>query len=113
MAVAGVIQFLREHVVRVELETTTDTQLLKRFIADRDEAALATLVRRHGAMVWGVCKRVLYQDQDAEDAFQATFVVLIRKAASIRPPSMLGNWLYGVAHQISVKARAMNAKRLS
>jgi RNA polymerase sigma factor (sigma-70 family) len=113
MAVASVLQFLREHVARAELETTTDAQLLKRFIADRDDAAFTTLLCRHSTMVWGVCKRMLGQDQDAEEAFQATFVVLIRKAASIHPPSMVGNWLYGVAHQISLKARAMNAKRMS
>lgn len=112
MAVARVVQMLRERVVRAELETTTDAQLLQWFIAERDEAAFAALVRRHGAMVWGVCQRILRQDQDAEDAFQATFIVLLRKAASIHPPSMLGNWLYGVAHQVSVKARAMNAKRM-
>jgi RNA polymerase sigma factor (sigma-70 family) len=87
--------------------------LLQRFIATRDESAFALLVRRHSVMVWGVCKRVLGHDQDAEDAFQATFTVLVRKAASIRPQSLLGNWLYGVAHQVAVKARAMNAKRMS
>jgi RNA polymerase sigma factor (sigma-70 family) len=113
MAVAGVVQFLREQVVRAELETVTDAQLLQRFIAERDEAAFAALVRRHAAMVWGVCKRVLGHDQNAEDAFQATFMVLVRKAASIRPQSLLGNWLYGVANQVAVKARAMNAKRMS
>jgi RNA polymerase sigma factor (sigma-70 family) len=113
MAVARVVQFLREQAVRAELETVTDAQLLQRFIAKRDESAFALLVRRHSAMVWGVCKRVLGHDQDAEDAFQATFTVLLRKAASIRPQSLLGNWLYGVAHQVAVKARAMNAKRMS
>jgi RNA polymerase sigma factor (sigma-70 family) len=113
MAVAGVVQFLREQVVREELETVTDAQLLQRYVAERDEAAFASLVRRHAAMVWGVCKRVLGHDQHAEDAFQATFMVLVRKAASIRPQSLLGNWLYGVAHQVAVKARAMNAKRMS
>src|SRR5262249_11436145 len=113
MAVAWVVQFLREQVVRAELETVTDAQLLQRYVAERDEVAFAALVRRHSAMVWGVCKRVLSHDQDAEDAFQATFTVLVRKAASIRPQSLLGNWLYGVAHQVAVKARAMNARRMS
>src|SRR5262245_44522704 len=113
MALAGVVQFLREQVVRAELQTVTDAQLLQRFIAERDEAAFAALVRRHAAMVWGVCKRVLGHDQNAEDAFQATFMVLIRKAASIRPPGLLGNWLYGVAHHVAIKAHAMNAKRMS
>jgi RNA polymerase sigma factor (sigma-70 family) len=62
-------------------------------------------------MVWGVCRRVLNHHQDAEDAFQATFLVLVRKAASIRPREMVANWLYGVARQTSLKARAMAAKR--
>src|SRR5260370_7107852 len=62
-------------------------------------------------MVWGVCRRVLRSHQDAEDAFQATFLVLVRKAASIRPREMVGNWLYGVAHQTALKARATRAKR--
>jgi RNA polymerase sigma factor (sigma-70 family) len=113
MAVAGVVQFLREQVVRGELETVTDAQLLQRFVAQSDEAAFAALVRRHAAMVWGVCKRVLGHNQNAEDAFQATFMVLTRKAASIRPPGLLGNWLYGVAHHVAIKAHAMNAKRMS
>jgi RNA polymerase sigma factor (sigma-70 family) len=112
MAALGVVQFLREQAVRAELETVTDAQLLQRYIAEHDEVAFAALVRRHAAMVWGVCKRVLRHDQNAEDAFQATFMVMVRKAASIRPQSLLGHWLYGVAHQVAVKARAMNAKRM-
>src|SRR4029453_8606218 len=74
-----------------------DGELLGRFIEWRDEAALAALVTRHGPMVWGVCRRLL-SHHDAEDAFQATFLVLVRKAPSIVPREMVGNWLYGVAH---------------
>src|SRR5260370_41205547 len=66
-----------------------------------------------GVNAYGVCKRVLGHDQNAEDAFQATFMVLLRKAASVRPQSLLGHWLYGVANQVAIKARAMNAKRMS
>lgn len=90
---------------------SSDKQLLERFVAHRDEIAFECLVRRHGAMVFGVCQRVLNQRQDAEDAFQATFLVLVQKAASIRKPELLGNWLYGVACRIARKARGRVAKR--
>jgi RNA polymerase sigma factor (sigma-70 family) len=89
----------------------TDRQLLERFVRQRDEVAFAVLVQRHGPMVWGVCRRLLDHAQDAEDAFQATFVVLLRKAGSIAKPELLGNWLYGVACRIARKARAEAARR--
>jgi RNA polymerase sigma factor (sigma-70 family) len=89
----------------------TDGNLLDAYISRRDEAALSTLVQRHGPMVWGVCRRVLANYHDAEDAFQATFLVLVRKATSIKPKEMVANWLYGVAHQTALKARAMVCKR--
>ncbi|HJT77964.1 MAG TPA: sigma-70 family RNA polymerase sigma factor, partial [Gemmataceae bacterium] len=88
-----------------------DAALLERYLACRDEAAFAALVRRHGPMVFGVCRRVLSNEADAEDAFQATFLVLATKAASIRPRGMVGNWLYGVARNIALKAKAMTRKR--
>jgi RNA polymerase sigma factor (sigma-70 family) len=88
----------------------TDAQLLDWFIEHRDEAAFTALVRRHGPMVWGVCRRLL-DHHDAEDAFQATFMVLVRKAAAIRPREMVGNWLYGVAHQTALHARRTAARR--
>jgi RNA polymerase sigma factor (sigma-70 family) len=88
-----------------------DAHLLDRYVADRDEVAFEALLRRHGPMVLGVCRRVLRNDADAEDAFQATFLVLVRRAASVRPRGLVGNWLYGVAYRTSLKARAMNAKR--
>jgi RNA polymerase sigma factor (sigma-70 family) len=89
----------------------TDGQLLEHYIVSREESAFAALVCRHGPMVWGVCRRVLDSHQDAEDAFQATFLVLVRRAASVMPRDMVANWLYGVAHQTALKARATTARR--
>jgi RNA polymerase sigma-70 factor (ECF subfamily) len=88
----------------------TDGQLLESFVRQRDGAAFEALVRRHGPMVLGVCRRVLRNHHDAEDAFQATFLVLVRKAASIVPREMVANWLYGVAHRTALKARTMLAR---
>jgi RNA polymerase sigma factor (sigma-70 family) len=89
----------------------TDSQLLTCFIAQRDEAAFATLLRRHGPMVWGVCRRVVGSQHDAEDAFQATFLILVRKAASLISRELLANWLYGVAHRTALHAKTTNVRR--
>ena len=108
---SGVLDHLRRTVLLRDGAGLTDGQLLEDYLGRRDEAALAALVRRHGPMVWGVCRRVLRSHHDAEDAFQATFLVLVRKAASIMPREMVANWLYGVAHHTALKARATTAKR--
>src|SRR5437660_12158469 len=105
-----VFQTLREAVPSSEAASRTDGQLLRSYIRSREEAAFAALVQRHGPMVWGVCRRVLGSDHDAEDAFQATFLVLVRKAASIVQREKVANWLYGVAHHTARKARATAAK---
>src|SRR5947209_1042933 len=109
--VSAIIHHLRRTVLPRGGADLTDGQLLEDYISRRDEAALAALVRRPGPMVWGVCRRVIRNYHDAEDAFQATFLVLVRKAASIASPELLANWLYGVAHQTALKARATTAKR--
>jgi RNA polymerase sigma factor (sigma-70 family) len=106
-----VIQHLRSVTLRQDGAGLTDRQLLDCFIERRDEAAFSALVQRHGQTVWGVCRRMLRNHHDAEDAFQATFLVFACKAASIIPREMVPNWLYGVAYRTALKARTMNAKR--
>jgi HlyD family secretion protein len=89
----------------------TDAQLLERFLRERDEAAFELLMWRHGPMVFGVCRRVLHHQQDAEDAFQATFLTLARKGASIGKRESLSGWLYMVAYRIALRARSRSARR--
>jgi RNA polymerase sigma factor (sigma-70 family) len=105
------MQMLRRVAARHARDEQADAQLLARFVRQRDEAAFEVLVHRHGPMVWSVCRRLLTQPEDAEDAFQAAFVVLLRRAGSIRDGSLLGNWLYGVAYRVAVRARARAARR--
>jgi RNA polymerase sigma factor (sigma-70 family) len=95
------------------LAALDDRRLLERFLADRDEAAFEALVRRHGPLVLGVCRRVLRHAHDAEDAFQATFLVLACKAGSIARRDALPAWLYGVAYRVASRARAAAERRRS
>ena len=94
-----------------EWQNRTDAELLTEYARQGSELAFAALVHRHGPMVWRICWHRLRHYQDAEDAFQATFLVLARRAADIRPPEMLANWLYGVARQTAHKASLMAARR--
>ncbi len=105
------IQHLRRVALLGDGAGLTDGQLLSYFIERQDDAAFAALVRRHGPMVWGVCRRVLRNVHDAEDAFQATFLVLARKAASVLPREKVANWLYGVAWTTAHRAKVTAAKR--
>jgi RNA polymerase sigma factor (sigma-70 family) len=90
---------------------TSDAELVAAFLERRDQAALTALIHRHAAMVWGVCRRLLRDHHDAEDAFQATFLVLVRKAATIRRTDCVAPWLHGVAQQTARKTRAILARR--
>jgi RNA polymerase sigma factor (sigma-70 family) len=109
----GVLRHLRSMRDTQAFSETADAQLLERFARAREEAAFAALVERHGPMVWSVSRRVLPQVQDAEDVFQATFLLLARKAASIRKAGSVSSWLHGVAHRLALKARLTQARRQS
>src|SRR5438270_11619394 len=102
----GIIHHLRRAALLGEGGNLADETLLTSFVERQDEAAFEALVRRHGPLVLGVCRRVLGHHHDAEDAFQATFLVLARKAASLRSRELVGNWLYGAAYRTALEARA-------
>jgi len=92
-------------------DSRSDGELLRQFLEARCYFAASELVKRHGPMVWGVCRRTVGQTSDAEDAFQAVWLVFARRARSVQPPEALGRWLYGVAVNVAKKARAVALKR--
>lgn len=107
----SVLRHIRQLIGSQAAAEQADGQLLHRFVRDRDETAFAALVERHGPMVLGVCRRILADAHDAEDVFQATFLVLVRKAAGMRQWGSLGNWLYTVAYHLALRTRAQGARR--
>jgi C-terminal peptidase prc len=112
----GQLHAVVRHIRRIRAEAgaePTDRELLRRFADVRDESAFAELVERHAHLVWGVCSRALRHREDAEDVFQATFLVLARKASAVRWRASIHNWLYEVASRLAAGARVKTARRLS
>src|SRR5947209_7630644 len=108
---ADVLRHVRRLARPPEAAAPGDGALLERFLTQHDEAAFEALVQRHGRMVLGVCQRLLRDPHAVEDAFQGTFLVLLRKAASLRRRDLLAAWLYGVAYRTALKARTNLARR--
>ncbi len=107
----GVVHYLRRVVAPDGMGGVSDAELLERFVRQRDEAAFELLVWRHGEMVLGVCRRLLHHEQDAEDAFQAAFLALARRASALGRRESVGGWLYRVASRIALRARADSCRR--
>src|SRR5579864_2680093 len=106
-----VIEHLRKAVLLPDASRSSDGQILHRFVETRDELAFEILVRRHGPMVLGVCRRVLGHVQDAEDAYQATFLVLARRAAALRNKTALASFLHGTAYHLASKIKRAAGRR--
>jgi len=107
--VGAVLRHIRQLAAARKDQELPDRQLLERFAAQRDEAAFAALLRRHGPMVLGVCRSVLHDPHDADDAFQAAFLLLAQKAGSIHRREAVSGWLYRVAYHAALRARATAA----
>jgi RNA polymerase sigma factor (sigma-70 family) len=110
-AASPILNLIRQAAEDPRLRELSDQELLQRFSVQKDQAAFHALLRRHGPMVLDVCRGALSNEADAEDAFQATFLVLARKAGSIRKSASLGSWLHGVAYRTGLKSRAQSATR--
>jgi RNA polymerase sigma factor (sigma-70 family) len=110
-ATSPILQTIRRLIENDREKTLSDQQLLSQFRLHRDEAAFHTLLRRYGSMVLDVCRNVLGNEADAEDAFQATFLIFAQKAGAIRNQKSVGSWLYGVAYRTALKARTGSARR--
>src|SRR5437773_5890553 len=116
MATTNLSDFFRRLTRGMAAETLgdhSDRQLVERALAGRDEAAFQAIVQRHGPMLYRVCWRVLLHPQDAEDAFQATFLILAQKLRTVRKHASLASWLHGVAHRVALKSKAQCAARRS
>jgi cytochrome c peroxidase len=111
IAGSPILHLIRRAAEDQRLKELPDQELLRRFSGARDEAAFSALLRRHGPMVLDICRSLLANEADAEDAFQATFLVLAQKAGAIRKKSSVGSWLHGVAYRTALKARAEFARR--
>ena len=107
----SVLKYIRRIAVPDAADAATDRQLLERFRRHQDEGAFETLVRRHAPLVWGVCRRILSDAHAADDAFQATFLVFVRKAKAIGRGELLSQWLYGIAYRVAIRAKANAARR--
>src|SRR5271166_6565474 len=107
----SVVHLFRRLLGSAPAAATDDSELLDAFVRRRDESAFAELVRRHGPLVLGVCRRVLHDTHDAEDAFQAVFLILARKAGSLGAVRCLGKWLYTVTRNLALDVRMRVARR--
>src|SRR5262249_33633680 len=107
-----VVQYVRRLAKASSDDSTTDQELLASYAAERDESAIAAVVERHGRLVWRVCRRALGNTPDAEDVFQATFLVLIRKARTMRWQSSVAGWLFEVASRLAKETKRKAACRL-
>src|SRR5262249_47630090 len=107
----AILHLIRGVVEDQRLKELPDEELLRRFSTGRDEEAFSVLVRRHGSMVLELCRNMLGNEADAEDSFQATFLVLAQRAEAIRQKCSVGSWLHGVAYRIALKAQAEFVRR--